>query len=191
MPDKPSSCTSGSSMPTVWRAAIAVDGARLPRNRSMSKPLRSAVSSVVIPGRLVPGRNRERNGAGAAYSVQDGAIDDRGSVISDQRIKPSPRSGRDQLGIVRGKVAERRRARVCATYALAAANSDRRRSEMLSAFDLRGDLSNHLGIIISAAAPWAWRPSFRSMAACTNACGACVTVAAPKRKGIRSATGRS
>jgi hypothetical protein len=62
-------------------------------------------------------------------------------------------------------------------------------------FDFSGDLSNHLGIINSAAAPCASVPldavSASRIRARTKACGACVTVAAPKRNGTRSATGRS
>jgi hypothetical protein len=45
-----------------------------------------------------------------------------------------------------------------------------------------GDLSNHFGTISSAVAPAALRPLI-SACTCTKACGQCVTVAAPNRKG--------
>ena len=62
---------------------------------------------------------------------------------------------------------------------------------MFSLFDRSGDLSNHFGIISSAVMPCASRPSVARIDARTNACGASVTVAAPKRNGSRNVTGRS
>src|SRR5207248_2035324 len=65
------------------------------------------------------------------------------------------------------------------------------RSSMLRASECCGSLSNHLGIIISAAIPCATRPSVARIAARTNACDASFTVAVPKRNGMRNVTGRS